>query len=56
MYEVILERAAERDLKQLPADIFARIIPRIKALAKNSRPEGCRKITGSKSHWREVYR
>ncbi|MEO6697617.1 MAG: type II toxin-antitoxin system RelE/ParE family toxin [Gammaproteobacteria bacterium] len=52
MYEVILERAAERDLKKLPADIFARIIPRIKALVKNSRPEGCRKIAGSKDDWR----
>jgi mRNA interferase RelE/StbE len=31
---------------------FERIIPEIRALAANPRPEGCRKITGSKSDWR----
>jgi len=52
LYEVHLERAAERDLKQLSIENFQRIIPRIKELGKSPRPEGCRKITGSKSDWR----
>ena len=52
MYEVYLERAAERDLKRLPAEIFHRIIPRIQGLADNPRPLGCRKLTGSVSDWR----
>lgn len=52
MYEVLLERAAQRDLKRLPAEDFHRVIPHIKALAENPRPSGCRKITGSKSDWR----
>lgn len=52
MYEVLLERAAERDLRQLPADDFRRIISHIKALAENPRPSGCRKIVGSKNDWR----
>lgn len=52
MYEVILERAAERDLKKLPTDVFVKIISQIKILAQNPRPKGCRKITGSKSDWR----
>ena len=52
MYEVSLERAAERDLRRLSAKIFGRIIPEIRALGKNPRPHGCRKITGSKSDWR----
>ena len=52
MYEVYLERAAERDLRRLSAKIFARIISEIRALAENPRPHGCRKITGSKSDWR----
>lgn len=52
MYEVILERIAERDLKKLPADIFSRIIPEIKSLKQDARPDGCRKITGSKNDWR----
>ena len=52
MYEVYIERAAEKDLKKLPAEDFHRIIPTIKALSDEPRPYGCRKITGSKSDWR----
>jgi mRNA interferase RelE/StbE len=52
VYEVYLERAAERDLKRLPAQDFHRVIPRIKALAENPRPAGCRKLTSSRSDWR----
>jgi mRNA interferase RelE/StbE len=49
VYEVYIERAAEKDLKKLPAEDFHRIIPTIKALSDEPRPSGCRKITGSKS-------
>ena len=52
MYEVYLERAAERDLRKLPAEAFHRIIPRIQALAETPRPPGCRKLSGSDSDWR----
>lgn len=52
MYEVLLERAAERDLRHLSAEDFHLVISHIKALAENPRPSGCRKITGSKSDWR----
>jgi mRNA interferase RelE/StbE len=52
MYEVYLERSAERDLRRLSAKVFSRIIPEIRALAENPRPHGCRKITGSKNDWR----
>ena len=52
MYEVLLERTAERDLKRLPAREFDRIIGEIKALGENPRPVGYRKITGSESDWR----
>ncbi len=52
MYEIDLERGAERDLKRLSGQDFRRIITVIKALAENPRPSGCRKITGSKSDWR----
>jgi len=52
VYEVYLERAAERDLKRLSPDVFYRIIPSIRSLAENPRPPGCRKITGSKCDWR----
>ncbi|MEJ2670713.1 MAG: type II toxin-antitoxin system RelE/ParE family toxin [Deltaproteobacteria bacterium] len=52
MYDVYLERAAERDLKKLPLKVFHRIIIQIKSLGENPRPTGCRKITGSKQDWR----
>ena len=52
MYDVYLERAAENDLKRLPASTFHRIVPQIKSLAENPRPSGCRKIAGSKNDWR----
>ena len=52
MYEVCIERTAERDLKQLSADNFHRIISSIKSLSENPRPRGCRKISGSKNDWR----
>jgi mRNA-degrading endonuclease RelE of RelBE toxin-antitoxin system len=32
VYEVLIERTAERDLKSLPTAIFNRIVPRIRAL------------------------
>lgn len=35
MYEVYLEKSAEHDLRSLPLSIFQRIIPQIRALAKN---------------------
>lgn len=52
MHEIFIERAAERDLKQLSKNDFHRIISSIKSLQDNPRPPGCRKITGSKSDWR----
>lgn len=52
MYEVLLERVAERDLRRLASEFYQRIISRIKALSENPRPAGSRKITGSESDWR----
>ena len=52
MYEIFIERTAERDLKQLPSSQFLRIIPQIKMLAHNARPPGSRKLTGTNRDWR----
>jgi len=52
VYEVYTEKAAENDLKRLPATTFQRVIPYIKSLAENPRPSHCRKLTGSKNDWR----
>ena len=52
MYDVFIERTAERDLRSLPTSIFKRIVPRMRALAENPRPSGCHKLAGSKNNWR----
>jgi len=52
VYKVDIEHRAEKDLKKLSARDFWRITSKIKILADNPRPAGCRKITDSKSDWR----
>ena len=52
MYELYLERSAERDLKRLSRNDFERIVSRIKILGENPRPPGSRKIAGSMADWR----
>ncbi len=52
MYEVLVERRAERDLNRLPRDLFDRVIRAVKSLADNPRPAGSRKLTGSENDWR----
>jgi mRNA interferase RelE/StbE len=42
VYEILLERNAERDLKKLPKEIFDR----------DPKPPGTRKIIGSRNDWR----
>jgi mRNA interferase RelE/StbE len=52
VYRVFLERAAEKDLKRLSAEIHDRVITAIRGLAQNPRPPGCRKLAGSENDWR----
>jgi len=52
MYRVFLERAAEKDLKQLSAQLHNRVISAIRKLVRNPRPAGCRKLTGGDNDWR----
>ncbi|MCX5838247.1 MAG: type II toxin-antitoxin system RelE/ParE family toxin [Deltaproteobacteria bacterium] len=52
MYEILIEKAAERDLKKLSAADFERIIPHLNGLAEQARPAGSRKIGGSEHDWR----
>jgi mRNA interferase RelE/StbE len=52
VYQVQIERAAERDLRALPEALFQRIISHLRSLADNPRPHGCHKLAGSKSDWR----
>jgi mRNA interferase RelE/StbE len=52
MYRVFLERAAEKALRRLSADVHDRVITAIQDLATNPRPPGCRKLVGSGNDWR----
>jgi len=52
VHEVYREQAAQRDLNKLSAKIFPRIIPHIKAIAKNPRPAVVNKTTGARKDWR----
>lgn len=52
MHKILIERSAERDLKNLTADLFKRLVTIIQKLEKNPRPRGCHKIKSSKNYWR----
>src|SRR5689334_19407929 len=52
MYRVFLERAAEKELKQLSAQLHNRVMAAIQKLARNPRPAGCRNLTGADRDWR----
>ena len=52
MYRVLIERAAEKDLKRLSSEVHDRVIIAIRGLASDPRPPGCRKLAGSRHDWR----
>ena len=52
MFEILVERGAEKDLRRLSNPIHDRIIRAMSALAKNPRPPGCRKLSGGENDWR----
>jgi len=52
MYEILLEKQAEKDLKKLPADLFDRVVLAIQGLSVNPRPVGCLKLKNSLQDYR----
>jgi mRNA interferase RelE/StbE len=52
MYQVVVERSAEKDLKRLSSGIRSRVAVALRALGGNPRPLGSRKLTGTKNDWR----
>lgn len=52
MYQVVVERSAEKDLRRLAPDVRIRVITAVTALAKNPRPAGSRKLAGREHDWR----
>ena len=51
-YRVALTASAERELHALPAQLVARIFPRIERLASIPRPPGCKKLKSGDNEWR----
>ncbi len=52
MYQVVVERSAEKDLKRLSAVVQSRVAIALRSLAENPRPAGSRKLAGTKHDWR----
>jgi mRNA interferase RelE/StbE len=50
-YEIVLTRAARRDLTSLPKDVLPRADARILALASNPRPRGAKKLEGPEGYY-----
>lgn len=51
-YRVSLTASAEKELHGLPAQVVARMMPRLERLATVPRPPGCKKLRGGDREWR----
>ncbi len=52
VYDLLIERRAEKDMKKLNQPLFAQIAAKIKGLADNPHPQDSKKIKGSQNDWR----
>jgi mRNA interferase RelE/StbE len=52
MYEILIEKRAEKGLDRIPSGVVARIVAKIRELKENPRPAGCRKIEGEEKAYR----
>ena len=52
MYRVVVERSAEKDLRNLSSETRSRVADALQSLAKNPRPVGSRKLASTKRNWR----
>ena len=51
-YLVTFAASARKELTGLPPDVIERLLPKIRELAGNPRPAGCKKLHGFKNRWR----
>ena len=52
VYEIAFASSAKREFRDLATDVIERIRPRIRELANDPRPPGCKKLHGYKDRWR----
>lgn len=46
MYQLVIDRYAQKQLSKIPSPHFNRIVKAINELASNPRPVGCKKLAG----------
>lgn len=51
-YLVTFAASARKELRDLPSEVIARLLPKIRELSDNPRPVGCKKLHGYKDRWR----
>ena len=51
-YRVEIKRSAQKEIRLLPKNVLHRVLAKIKTLADNPKPSGCKKIVGSENTWR----
>lgn len=51
-YEIRIKKSAQKEIKALPKNVIKRVLNKIKQLAEEPRPSGCRKIVGTENTWR----
>lgn len=51
-YSIIIPKPVQKQLKQLPPEIYQRIIPKILLLADDSRPPEVKKLKGFENEYR----
>lgn len=51
-YSVAFASSAEKELKKLPAQLVARLVPHLENLLSNPRPSGSKKLRGGDGEWR----
>ena len=51
-YTVIITKSAEKELTRLPVEAVVRIRDKVRSLADEPRPEGCKKLRGHKDLYR----
>jgi len=51
-YAVTLADSARKELRTLPSHVIECVQPKLRELAANPRPSGCKKLQGYKQGWR----
>ncbi|PIQ09953.1 MAG: type II toxin-antitoxin system mRNA interferase toxin, RelE/StbE family [Ignavibacteriales bacterium CG18_big_fil_WC_8_21_14_2_50_31_20] len=52
MYNLSIERSAEKNLRKLSSVYFTKIITKIQELSNEPHPKGCKKLINNENFWR----